>query len=65
MAVFQSKQRRSRVSQLIEVLDLTVATVSSVLRLRTAVFFLMRSRLRLAFRLIKHLMTRLAAQNYL
>jgi hypothetical protein len=49
MAIFQSKQHRSRVFQLIEVLNITLATVSLVLCLRSVNFTLMRSRLRPAF----------------
>ena len=51
MAIFQSKQHRSRLFQLIEVLNITLATVRSVLCLRSIKFSLMNSRLRLAFHL--------------
>ena len=61
MAIFQSKQLRSRVFQLIEVLNITIATVSSVFCLRSINFTLLRSRLRPAFQIqmTNHCMTRL------
>lgn len=64
MAIFQSKQHRSRVFQLIEVLNITLATVSLVLCLRSVNFTLMRSRSRPAFQIqmTNHRMTRLVTQ---
>ena len=62
MAIFQSKQHRSRMFQLTEVLNITLATVSLVLCPRSVNFIVMRSRLRPAFQIqmTNHRTTRFA-----
>ena len=52
MAIFQSKQNRSRVFQLTEVLNVALSAVSLVLCPRSINFVLMRSRSRSAFQVL-------------